>query len=182
MVLTSRDFTQRLREFVTKDDFRKVFRVTEEQRLIQKDLEYAVRLVVHTFKDFPKGRDVRSFTMRILEVMMERSPDEVLAQVGWSVETLQRLLGDKALIPPDDRPEEIAQRFSLRALEVSPSAITRNKGAIAILADPDAFIREKVTGFWQQSEVADMSAPGLRGSVRLQRSVTFGSKWFCPDA
>ena len=139
--------------------------------------------MVLTFKDFPKGRDVQEFLdQAILEVMQERDPDDVLSQIGWSIETLHRLLGDRALIPPDDRPNEIAQRFSLRALEGIAVGLARNRNAITALDDLSSFIRSKVADFWKQPEVADMSAPGLRGSVRLQRSVTFGSRWFRPNA
>lgn len=183
MVLTNRDFTQRLRQFITKEEFQKIFQVTDEQKLNQKDLEYAVRLVVHTFEDFPKGRDVQEFLDHaIVEVMMKKNVDDVLGQVGWAIEILHRLLGDRALIPPEDRPNDIAQRFSLRALEGIVVGIARNRNSIIALGDPNGFIRDKVADFWRRPEVADMSAPGLRGSVRLQRSVTFGSRWFRPDA
>jgi len=113
---------------------------------------------------------------------MERDADDVLGQIGWAIEMLHRLLGDRALIPPDDRPNDIAQRFSLRALEGIAVGLARNRNLIIALDDPNNFVRNKVADFWKQPEVADMSAPGLRGSVRLQRSVTFGSKWFRPNA
>ncbi len=183
MVLSNREFTQRLRQFVTQDAFKKVLQVTDEQRIKQKDLEYAVRLAVLTFTDFPKGRDVQEFLdQAILEVMAERNADDVLEQIGWSIQVLHHLLGDKALVPPEDRPSQIAQRFSLRALEGIAVGLARNKNLITTLDDPNNFIREKVVEFWRQPEVAEMSAPGLRGSVRLQRSVTFGSVWFHPNA
>ncbi len=118
MVLADLKFTQQLRRFVQRDDFQKIFRITEDQKQIQKDLEYAVRLTVHTYEEFPKGRDVQEFLdQAILKVMNEHASEVVLAQIGWAVETLYRLFGDKALIPPEDRPAEIAPRFSLRALE-----------------------------------------------------------------
>lgn len=105
MVLSNREFTQRLRQFVTQDAFKKVLQVTDEQRIKQKDLEYAVRLAVLTFTDFPKGRDVQEFLdQAILEVMAERNADDVLEQIGWSIQVLHHLLGDKALVPPEDRP------------------------------------------------------------------------------
>ncbi len=154
MVLTNREFTQRLRLFVTKDEFKKIFQVTDEQRMNQKDLEYAVRLVVHTFKDFPKGRDVQEFLdQAILEVMMERDADHVLGQIGWAIETLHRLLGDRALIPPEDRPNDIAQRFSLRALEGIVVGLARNRSVIIALDDANNFITNKVADFWKQPEL-----------------------------
>lgn len=183
MVLTDRLFTQRLRDFAAQDDFKAVLQVTEDQRMNQKDLEYAVRLVVHTFEEFPQGRDVQEFLdQAILKVMMERNVDDVLTQVGWSIQTLKRLFGDRALTPPEAAPPAIARRFSLRALESIAVGLARNKDAILAQADPDAFIRQRVETFWEQPQVADMSASGLRGSVRLQRSVPFGAMWFNPNA
>ena len=114
--------------------------------------------------------------------MSERNRNDVLRQIGWSVEILYRLFGDRALIPPEDRPVGIAPRFSLRALEGICVGVARNKDAILATEDPDRLVRGKVEGFWHQPEVAEMSSPGLRGSVRLQRSVAFGSRWFNPNA
>ena len=183
MVLANLEFTQLLRQFTTRVDFRSIFRVTDEQRMSQQDLEYAVRLVVHTFEEFPQRRDVQEFLdQAILKVMGERDGDDVVNQIGWSVETLHRLFGDRALVPPEDRPEGIAPRFSLRALEGIAVGLARNRVPILARGDSDGFIRARVAGFWNQPQVRDMSAAGLRGSVRLQRSVPFGSQWFNPNA
>lgn len=183
MVLANQEFTQRLRQFAVREDFKKIFRITDEQRSKQEDLELAVRLVVHTYKDFPKKKDVQEFLdQAILEVMDEHDVEAVLEQVGWSVETLFRLFGDKALIPPEERLEGIAARFSLRALEGIAVGLARNKDAILAKRDSDKFLKRKVADFWNQPRVAEMSTPGLRGTVRLQRSVPFGSQWFNPNA
>jgi hypothetical protein len=49
------------------------------------------------------------------------------------------------------------------------------------MTDFDAFISERIDSFWAQPEVVTMSASGLRGTTRLQRSVPFGKRWFKPD-
>lgn len=183
MVLAEPEFTKRLRQFADRDDFKKIFRVSDEQRLTQRGLEYAVRLVVHTYEEFPKGSDVQEFLdQAILKVVGEHQSDDVIQRVGWSIEILHRLFGDSALIPPGDSQEGIAQRFSLRALEGIAVGLARNRDAILACGDPDAFVLGKVVEFWKRPEVGEMSASGLRGSVRLQRSVAFGAQWFDPNA
>jgi len=183
MVLANAEFTNGLRNFVTRQDFKEIFRVTDEQRRNQQDLEYAVRLVVHTLEDFQRGKEVQEFLdQAILKVMAERDVDAVLEQVGWAVEVLYRLFRDKALIPPEERPQGIAARFSLRALEAIAVGLARNKDAILGNENPDDLVRERVSEFWKQPGVREMSAPGLSGTVRLQRTVPFGSKWFNPNA
>ena len=105
-----------------------------------------------------------------------------MQRLEWTVDVLFRLLGAEALIAPEDRHAGIAARFSLRALEGIAVGLARNKDKISGLKNPDKFIRDKISGFWKQSEVAEMSASGLRGTVRIQRSVPFGAAWFNPSA
>ena len=183
MVLANLEFTQALRKFAQREDFTRLCKITDEDKKTQGDLEYAVRLAVHTYKEFPKGSDVQEFLdQAILEVMDEHKKEDVIDQIGWSISTLFRLFGESALISPENQPNSISRRFSLRALEGIAVGVARNKKAILDLSHSDAFIIKKVQDFWTQPEVKGMSALGLRGSSRLQKSVPFGSTWFNPNA
>jgi hypothetical protein len=183
MVLANAEFTQAIRHFAQRDDVRRIFQITKEQRDAQRDVEYVVRLVVHTFADYDRTLDVQEFLdTAIVEILTEKERAKVMQTITWTVETLYRILGDRALIPPQDAGEGIANRFSLRALEAIAAGIGRNKSQIMAHTDPDQFISEKIAGFWQQSEVSEMSASGLRGTVRLQRTIPFGDQWFKPGA
>ena len=181
MVLANAEFMEGIRRFARREDFKSICQVTPEQRNKQRDVEYVVRIIAHTFVDFLRGRDVEEFLdQAALQVLAEREPGEVLETIGWSVETLFRIFGERALFPPDDAPEGIAPRFSLRALETIIVGLARNRVAGHDL--PDQFIRDKVEAFWHQPEVPEMSASGLRGTVRIQRTVPFGDSWFRPNA
>ncbi len=183
MVLADPNFTRQLRTFADKADFKRVFRVTDDQVLRQENLEYAVRLVVHSYVDFPRGRDVEEFLdSSILEVIDNHRRNEVLGRVKWTVAVLDRIAGTNALIPTEERHESIAQRFSLRALEGIAVGLARNMQSIQCLPDPDTFVKDRITKFWTAPEVATMSASGLRGTTRLQRTVPFGARWFDPNA
>lgn len=183
MVLADPKFTRRIREIAENNEFRLMFRVSDDQRQSQKDIEYLVRLAVHTGVDYERGMDVQEFLNNgILEVIDREDSDELLDVLEWVLEALNRVLGEDALIPPEDRAEGIAARFSLRALEGIAVGIARNRVAISALDNSDAFIRERVETFWQQQEVVEMSATGLRGTVRLQRTIPFGEAWFNPNA
>ena len=163
MVLADIEFTNALRKFVQREDFQKIFRISADQEANQQDLEYAVRLAVHTYEEFPRGRDVQEFLdQAILKVMSEHERDEVLGQVGWSVENYSRLFGDRALVPPKDRPAGIAPRFSLRALEGICVGVARHKRDTGDREPGMRLVRRRFR-FWRQPEVAEMSSPGLRG-------------------
>ena len=179
MVLANQAFTQRLRDFVSQMDFQRAFRVTDNQRRTQQDLEYAVRLLSHTYEDLPAKRDVQEFLDdAIVRVITQENPDVMMQRVTWTVATLYRIFGENALLPTNAAMEN---RFSLRALEVVAVGIARNWNAIMELDDSDGFIREKVQGFWEHQAVERMSSTGLRGTTRIQRTVPFGTQWFNPS-
>ena len=83
MVLADVDFTNALRRFVQREDFQKIFRISADQKQNQQDLEYAVRLVVHTHEEFPRGRDVQEFLdQAILKVMSEHNRRNLHAAIA----------------------------------------------------------------------------------------------------
>ncbi|PXA86583.1 DUF262 domain-containing protein [Nostoc sp. 3335mG] len=183
MVLANADVTRLMRAFCATPEFGAIFRLTEEQKKVQRDLDYLVRVMVHSVSDLPRGSDVQEFLdSAILRILAEPGAEAVLGTAEWAITLLHRALDANALIPPEERLEGIAARFSLRALEGIVAGVSRNRAAIEGLPNPDEFIRQRVATFWQQSQVAEMSAAGLRGTVRIQRSVPFGAEWFNPNA
>lgn len=180
MVLTNPYFTQRLREFVAQDDFQRSFRVTSDQHRKQKDLEYAVRLMAHSYEDLPAKKDVEEFLDdAIVRVLEGENVDDAMQRISWSISTLYRIFGENALMPTA---EAVQRKFSLRALEGVAVGIARNREAILEQPNPDRFVRSRVEGFWERPEVASMSSTGLRGTTRIQRTVSFGAIWFDPHA
>lgn len=181
MVLADAEFTQEIRQVAQRDDVAGMFQITPEQRAAQRDVEYIVRMIVHTFADYDRSLDVQEFLdAAIVEILTDRDRSEVMQTITWTLETLQRTLGDKALMPPQGVGEGIARRFSLRALEAIAVGVARNRAAIMVHANADQFVKDKIETFWRQPQVAEMSASGLRGTVRLQRSIPFGAQWFNP--
>lgn len=182
MVLANSEATKHLRELCSGETFTSIYRITPEQRATQRDLDYGVRMMVHARYLLPRQTDVQQFLDRnIIEIFAEDDAIAALNDISWSTNLLHAALGDDALIPPEERAAGIAARFSLRALEGISVGIIRNRAAIQTLPDPAGFIRERVTSFWQQREVVEMSAAGLRGTVRISRSVPFGQRWFNPN-
>lgn len=183
MVLANAGFVQAIRNFAQRDDFKKVFQITADQVSNQRDVEYVVRLIAHTYTEFDRALDVQEFLdAAIVEILTTKNRDEVMDTMTWMVETLYAIFGERALFPPPEAAGGVAPRFSLRALEAIAVGISRNKAAITALADSKGFLKEQVASFWQQPEVPEMSASGLRGTVRLQRTIPFGSNWFKPNA
>ncbi len=182
MVLANSDFTKHIREFAKSPEFYSVFKINDAQAETQRNIEYAVRLLVHTFRDFDRDLDVQEFLDHaIVDILASEDMAKAMGTVSWTVQMLHKIAGDEALIPPAIAPDGIAPRFSLRALEAIAVGLGRNKEAIEALANSEEYISDKIANFWHQPEVVPMSASGLRGTVRLQRTVPFGAQWFNPD-
>ncbi|MGQ4827487.1 hypothetical protein, partial [Enterococcus faecalis] len=104
MVLANPEVTRQMKEFCAAPSFGAIFRLTEEQRKVQRDLDYLVRVVVHTVSDLPRGVDVQEFLDHsILRLLAEPGAVEVLESTKWTIDSLHRALDGDALIPPDER-------------------------------------------------------------------------------
>jgi len=182
MVLANGEFTQKIRQLAQTELVEKIFSLTPDQKNAQRNIEYIVRVIVHTYIDYDNKLDVQEFLdSSIVDILTTKAPEEVLGTVQWAIEILFRLFGDRALFPTEDALEGVASRFSLRALEAIVVGLTRNHLQILALPDPDDFVRNKVRDFWTQPDIASMSASGLRGTVRIQRTVPYGELWFKPN-
>lgn len=185
MVLADEDFTQRLKGIAGRQEVRTLFGVTNEQHQKQRDLEYLVRLIVHTLVEYSTKMDIEEYlSTGILEVIESGRQDEAIEMVNWVIETLRSVGGDEALLPAEERIAGVGggRRFSLRALEVIGVGIAKNREALAIKPDAEEYIRAKIAGFWVNQIAAELSSAGMRGTTRIQRSVPFGAEWFDPDA
>ena len=183
MVLADAVFTNQLRELAGKNVFQCLFKVTEDQHKRQKDLEYLVRLIVHVHVDFSGRMDVQEFlNIGILKIIEDDKQNEILSAAEWVIETLVRVAGEDALLPPGRRGNGIAnRRFSLRALEVIAVGLARNRTAVERHVDMDGFIRRKIAEFWESDIAGELSSAGMRGTTRIQRSIPLGAEWFNPN-
>lgn len=185
MVLADGNFTQCLKEIAGRQEVQALFGVTNEQHRTQRDLEYLVRLIVHTFVDYSTKMDIEEYlSTGILEVIERGCQQDAIEMVSWVIDTLRKVGGDGALLSAENHIEGVkaGRRFSLRALEVIGVGIAKNRYALAAKVDLEAFLRKKIADFWVNPIVADLSSAGMRGTTRIQRSVPFGATWFNPNA
>lgn len=185
MVLADETFTQQLKAIAGRQDVQTLFSVTPDQHQKQRDLEYLVRLIVHSFVQYSTKMDIEEYlSTGILSVIEGGRQAEAIELANWVVATLQQAGGNDALLPAENRNEGVGggRRFSLRALEVIGVGIAKNRTALMAKTDAIDFIRQKIGDFWRNPIAADLSSAGMRGTSRIQRSVPFGADWFNPDA
>lgn len=182
MVMKNAEFTNALRNITEQRKFKSVFRISEDQERRQVDVEMIVRAAVHTFIDYDEKSDVQDFLDKsIITLMSQEKKEVVVERMSKTIDILFETFGDEALLPKDGAPKDIANRFSLRALEAIFVGVSRNIEKIQRSKNPKEFVTEKVKSFWAQDDVKGMSSPGLTGTQRLKRTIPFGTKWFAPD-
>jgi hypothetical protein len=91
---------------------------------------------------------------------------------------LGTIFGSNALRRIDgDRPRG---RVSLAAFECVAVGIGKNIDAISARQDSQQFVRKRVEEFWTIPELQNFFAPSLRGTIRIQRTIPFGERFFAP--
>jgi hypothetical protein len=68
--------------------------------------------------------------------------------------------------------------MGLAAYECIAVGIARNLTAIEAKPDPTQHIRDRIAQFWQSPAIENFFVAGLRGTVRIQRTIPFGVNWF----
>ena len=181
MVMVAPEAVAKIREFAQNEKFSELTSISEAARKNQKDVEYIVRSLVHTYRDYDNQSDVEEFLDReIINVLNDDPIDDFESRFTFTVNALFEAFGSKALFPNAGQDNAQGARYSLRALEAVFIGILRNAPEIMQLNDPLSYLKDKVKSFWEQEQVPAMSASGLRGTQRLQRTIPFGAEWFKP--
>ena len=182
MVMIDPEIVQIFRSLAASEHFRQITSVSEEAAKNQKDVEYVVRAAVHSMRDYDNRSDVEEFLDQSIVDIMKSEDDitQFAEKFDFALETLFEKFGSRALFPGGGRAAGAGRRFSLRALEAIFVGIIRSAPAIRALENPADFVEAKVLSFWQQPAAEAMSASGLRGTQRLQRTIPFGDQWFRP--
>jgi hypothetical protein len=161
--------------------FRNVISVGEEQLEKQRHLELAMRFLVHAGISYDGRLDVEEFIDEGI-VSLARIGDQVSASdlINKTFQLLNEVAGDNALRRFENG--RFIGKIVLAGLEGIAVGVAKNFDAIQALgaSQANAFVKQKIETFWMQPEVATFTSLGLRGTVRIQRTVPFGEAWFRP--
>jgi hypothetical protein len=168
-----------IRSLADNSDFRNVISASEDQLERQRHMEWATRFMVHSYRDYDGKLDVEEYIddgIVRLAAQGENAEQRIRFESTFSV--LNRVHGDSALRRFEDG--KPVGRVGLAACECIAIGIGYNIQKILLLPQPDEFVREKVMSFWGSPELPRFFAAGLRGTIRIQRTVPFGKQWFSP--
>ena len=169
-------FVQSLADFVP---FRTVIGASEEQIERQRHMEYASRFLVHMYVPYDAKHDVEEF---IDEGIIKLAGEGVVAGTEQhfkkTFDLLSSAFGADALRRMDNgKPRG---RVGLAAFECIAVGLGKNLEYVASQSDAVEFVRARVNKFWTREELAKFFSPGLRGTIRIQRTIPLGKEVFAP--
>jgi hypothetical protein len=179
MLMVNTDYFRAVKAAAEIVAFQTVTSLTEEQIEKQRHLELAVRFLVHTKVPYDGTLDVEEYIDEgVIKLATEGDLPGTTALITHTFELLNSVAGRDALRRrADGNP---TGKVGLVGLEGIAVGVAKNLQAILALPSPANFVRDKINSFWNQPETANLTSPGLRGTLRLQRTVPFGERWFRP--
>ena len=170
-----------IKKIADASPYRDVVAVTDDQAERQRHMEMAVRFLVHTNIPYDGRLDVEEYIDEgIVSLAQAGNHTQATRQIKETFELLNNVAGSNALRRFQNGTH--TGKIGLVGLEGIAVGVAKNIKKIQALGPTKSkkFVKERIEGFWRQPASASFTSPGLRGTIRIQRTVPFGAKWFCP--
>ncbi len=181
MLMINGDYFRAVKLAAEQLPFRTVTSVTEEQAERQRHMEMAVRFLVHTNIQYDGLLDVEEYIDEgIINLAQAGDHSSATIQINSTFQLLDDVAGSDALRRFQNGTH--IGKVGLVGLEGIAVGIAKNLNAILALGADEAkrFVKGKMEAFWSQPQSANFTSPGMRGTLRIQRTVPFGESWFRP--
>lgn len=181
MLMINADFFRAIKTAAEDEAVRSVISVSDEQAERQRHMEMAVRFLVHTNVPYDGRLDVEEYIDEgIVKLAQSGDHAKAVLQINRTFQLLAAVAGGDALRRFQDGRH--TGKVGLVGLEGIAVGVAKNIDEILALGDDGAkaFVNEKIQSFWTQPQSANFTSPGLRGTMRIQRTVPFGEAWFRP--
>jgi hypothetical protein len=179
MIMVKPAYFQAIKAAAESVPFKTIIGVTEYEQEKQRHIELAVRFLVHTFVPYDGSLNVEEYIDDgIVQLASKGDQARATDTLERTFSLLHQACGANALRRFENGHH--SGRVGLVALEGIAVGIASNINRIEKIKDAAKYIRDKIEKFWSQPEAAKFTSPGLRGTIRIQRTVPFGKEWFKP--
>lgn len=177
VIMINAGYANFMRSLSKLDDFRVVLSATEDQIEKQRHMEYVSRFLVHTFIRYDRKLDVEEFIDEGIVTLATKNETHKSGSVFRDTfRLLSEAYGMNSLRRIQDG--EPFGRVGLAAFEVIAIGIAKNIKSVNAKESPVEYVRQRIRSFWKESETEQLFTAGLRGTIRIQRTIPFGEKWF----
>jgi len=177
IIMVNAGYAAFLRGLADSQPFLAVLNASEEQIEKQRHMEYVSRFMAHTYVPYDGKLDVEEFIDEsVVNLAGVNETQNAGATFNATFNFMHQAHGANAL----RRFENGAPvgRVGLVALEGIAVGIAKNIANIQAKANPVQYVRDRIVQFWQAPQVENFFASGLRGTTRIERTVSFGAAWF----
>lgn len=177
IIMVNKEYSTFLKELAEDDNFLTVLSATPEQKEKQKHMEYASRFMVYCYQHYDGKLDVEEFIDEgIVKIAEQGEQTKSRNAFENTFDLLNKAYGANALKRIQDGNH--TGRVGLAAFEAIALGIAQNIDYIMSKKNPVAYVRDRIKKFWNAQEIEQFFTPGLRGTVRIQRTIPFGKIWF----
>lgn len=181
VLMINSDYFRSIKKAAEQSAFQTVVSVSEDQKEKQRHIELAMRFLAHALVPYDGRLDVEEYLDEsAVKLAKAGNAESAVNLINRTFSLLNDVAGANALRRFDGI--SYVGRVGLVGLEAIAVGVAKNLDAILARGEEDAksFIRSKIENFWQQPDIGAFTSPGLRGTVRIQRTVPFGEAWFKP--
>jgi hypothetical protein len=177
VIMVSAPYGQFLRDLASYQPFLRVLAASEDQVEKQRDMEYATRFLAHTYINYDGRLDVEEFIDESIVTLATAGETPIAGQTFRSTfDLLNGAYGGDAFRRfTDGQP---GGRTVLVAFECIGIGIARNITTVMAKANRTEWVRDRIRQLWDAPEINGFFAAGLRGTIRIQRTIPFGTQWF----
>lgn len=177
IIMVNGEYAAFMRRLAESEPFLHVLAASEDQIEKQRHMEYTSRFLVHTYIPYDGKLDVEEFIDEgVVTLAAANETDEAGATFHSTFSLLNQAYGENALrrfqngIP--------GGRVGLAAFEVIAVGMAKNIERIQQKESPVDYVRNRIREFWEAPQIQNFFVAGLRGTIRIQRTIPFGAEWF----
>ncbi len=177
IIMVNASYAAFMRGLAQRPSFLTVLSASADQVDKQRDMEYVSRFLVHTFVTYDGTLDVEEFIDNGIVTLAAAGEVQHAANAfNATFDLLEQAFGANALRRRQNGVP--SGRVGLAAFEGIAVGIAKNLPNVQAKANPVMYVRQRIDEFWQSPDVQNFFTAGLRGTVRIQRTVPFGTEWF----
>lgn len=179
MIMINNDAFRLVKAAAEQSSFIGICAISDDQKEKQKHLEMATRFIVMVSCPYDGKMDVDDYLNDGIASLLGENefPNLVLGMTN-TFELLNSAFGIDALKRRDN--EGSIGKVNYAGLEGIAVGVGKNIDSIMRLPDPVDFLREKIKSFWLEPPAIAFTATVLRATNRLQKTLPFGARYFCP--
>jgi len=177
IIMVNNAYSQFMRGLADIAEFRTVLAASDEQMEKQRHMEYVSRFLVYTSIPYDRNLDVEEYIdAGIVDLATQGEMNTSGARFQETFRLLNAAYGGNALRRMVNG--QHTGRVGLAAFECIAIGVAKNIDHIRVKPDPTAYVRQRISEFWQEPQADQFSASGMRGTTRIQQTIPFGAQWF----